>query len=132
MKRIKKAPANVLALEQLERAALDSFPYNGHTTSLDAFWMGVPVVTLVGSTVAGRAGLCQSYNLGLPELVASDADQFVEIATQLAGDLPKLSALRRNLRARLENSPLMDAARFTRDLEGLYRKAWRRYCTNLG
>ena len=108
--------------------ALDSFPYNGQTTSLDAFWMGVPVVTLVGNTIVGRAGLCQAYNLGLPELVAHDPDQFAEIAVGLANDLPRLSALRRELRQRMLDSPLMDAARFTRDLEGLYRKAWQAWC----
>ena len=66
---------------------LDCVPYNGHTTSLDAFWMGVPVVTLVGPTIVGRAGLSQAKNLGLDELVATDADQFVAIAAGLAGDL---------------------------------------------
>ena len=59
---------------------LDTVPYNGHTTSLDSFWMGVPVVTLVGQTVVGRAGLCQLTNLGLPELIATDPEQFVRIA----------------------------------------------------
>jgi len=120
-----------LATHRKVDIALDSFPYNGHTTSLDAFWMGVPVVTLVGDTVAGRAGLCQAHNLGLPELVASTPDQFVDIATALAGDLPKLSALRQALRARLVGSPLMDAAGFTRDMEGLFREAWRRYCSGV-
>ena len=104
--------------------ALDTFPYNGHTTSLDAFWMGVPVVTLVGNTLVGRAGLCQANNLGLPELVAHDQDEFVDITLGLASDLVRLSALRSGLRQRMLDSPLMDAARFTRDLESLYQKAW--------
>ena len=59
---------------------LDTVPYNGHTTSLDSFWMGVPVVTLVGQTVVGRAGLCQLTNLGLPELIASSPERYVQIA----------------------------------------------------
>ena len=59
---------------------LDTVPYNGHTTSLDSFWMGVPVVTLVGPTVVGRAGLCQLMNLGLPELIASDPGAIRRIA----------------------------------------------------
>ena len=63
---------------------LDTFPYNGHTTSLDAFWMGVPVVTLAGQTVVGRAGVCQLSNLGLPELIARGTEQFVQIAVELA------------------------------------------------
>ncbi len=70
---------------------LDTVPYNGHTTSLDSFWMGVPVVTLVGPTVVGRAGLCQLMNLGLPELIAASPEQYVRIAAELARDLPRLS-----------------------------------------
>ncbi|BDU71351.1 O-linked N-acetylglucosamine transferase, SPINDLY family protein [Mesoterricola silvestris] len=101
---------------------LDTFPYNGHTTSLDAFWMGVPVVTRVGATVVGRAGWSQLQNLGLPGLAAWDDDAFVEIAASHAGDLPRLGALRAGLRARMEASPLMDAEGFTRDLEDAYRR----------
>ncbi len=107
---------------------LDTVPYNGHTTSLDAFWMGVPVVTLVGSTVVGRAGLCQAMNLGLPELVARSPDEFVSIAVGLAGNRDRLSGLRAGLRARMEASPLMDAPRFARNLEAAYRSVWRRWC----
>ncbi len=107
---------------------LDTVPYNGHTTSLDAFWMGVPVVTLVGSTVVGRAGLCQAMNLGLPELVARSPDEYVNIAAGLSRDLDRLSDLRAGLRARIEGSPLMDAPRFARNLEAAYRTAWRRWC----
>ncbi len=109
---------------------LDTFPYNGHTTSLDALWMGVPVVTLVGDTVVGRAGLCQAMNLGLPELVARTPDEYVECAVRLAGDLPRLAELRRELRSRMEKSPLMDAQRFARNLEAAYRTAWRRYSSS--
>ena len=107
---------------------LDCVPYNGHTTSLDAFWMGVPVVTLVGPTVVGRAGLSQARNLGLDELVATDAEQFVAIAAGLAGDVSRLAGLRQQLRGRLQRSPLMDSPRFTRALEAAFREAWRRYC----
>ncbi len=107
---------------------LDCVPYNGHTTSLDAFWMGVPVVTLVGPTIVGRAGLSQAKNLGLDELVATDAEQFVAIAAGLAGDLPRLAGLRQQLRGRLQRSPLMDSPRFTRALEAAFREAWRRHC----
>jgi predicted O-linked N-acetylglucosamine transferase (SPINDLY family) len=109
--------------------ALDTFPYNGHTTSLDALWMGVPVVTLVGRTAVGRAGLCQAHQLGLvKELVATTPDEFVARAEALAGDTLRLAALRRELPMRLRRSPLMDAPRFARDLEALFREAWRRYC----
>jgi predicted O-linked N-acetylglucosamine transferase (SPINDLY family) len=104
---------------------LDTFPYNGHTTSLDAFLMGVPVVTLAGSTVAGRAGLSQATNLGLPELVATTPDDFVRAAVALCGDLDRLTELRAGLRRRMESSPLMDAPRFARNLEAAYREMWR-------
>jgi protein O-GlcNAc transferase len=103
---------------------LDTFPYNGHTTSLDASWMGVPVVTLVGSTVVGRAGLCQAVNLGLPELVAGTPDEYVKIAVDLARDRPRLATLRSSLRQRMKRSPLMDAPRFARNLEAAYRTMW--------
>jgi protein O-GlcNAc transferase len=107
---------------------LDTFPYNGHTTSLDALWMGVPVVTLVGATVVGRAGLSQLTNVGLPELVAATPEQFVRVVVELAQDVPRLSRLRAALRERMQASPLMDARRFTRGIEAAYRMMWRRWC----
>lgn len=110
--------------------ALDTFPYNGHTTSLDALWMGVPVVSRVGRTAVGRAGLSQLANLGLPELAADSDRAFVETAVGLARDLPRLEALRRELRPRMERSALMDAPRFARAIERAYRELWRSWCSN--
>ncbi|HET7540000.1 MAG TPA: tetratricopeptide repeat protein [Polyangiaceae bacterium] len=107
---------------------LDTFPYNGHTTSLDALWMGVPTVTLAGNTVVGRAGVCQAMNVGLPELIASTPEQYVRVASSLAGDLERLSELRQTLRQRVTRSPLMDGPRFARNLESIYRDVWRRFC----
>ncbi len=107
---------------------LDTFPYNGHTTSLDALWMGVPTVTLIGDTVVGRGGLCLSMNIGLPELIAKTHDEYLEIARALASDLEHLSGLRQTLRGRLQRSPLMDGPRFARNFESVYRDVWRRYC----
>jgi predicted O-linked N-acetylglucosamine transferase (SPINDLY family) len=107
---------------------LDTFPYNGHTTSLDALWMGVPVVTLCGERVVSRAGYSQMVNLGLEELVTRTPAEFVEFAISLGGDLVKLSRLRKTLRRRMEASPLMDAARFARNMEMAYRAMWRRWC----
>ena len=107
---------------------LDTFPYNGHTTSLDGFWKGVPVVTLAGDTPVARAGLSLLTNLGLPELVAETPDQFVSIAVALAGDLPRLAELRATLRDRLRAAPLSDAPRFARVVEAAYREIWRRWC----
>lgn len=107
---------------------LDTFPSNGHTTSLDALWMGVPTVTLACEAVVGRAGLCQAMNLALPELVATTPEQYVRLTSALAGDLERLAELRRTLRDRLKQSPLMDGPRFARNLESVYRDVWRRFC----
>jgi predicted O-linked N-acetylglucosamine transferase (SPINDLY family) len=108
--------------------ALDTFPYNGHTTSLDALWMGVPVVTRVGTTPAARGGLSQLSNLGLRELAAYTDDDYVQAATALANDVDRLSALRAGLRARMQASPLMQAGRFARHIEQAYRAMWREWC----
>jgi predicted O-linked N-acetylglucosamine transferase (SPINDLY family) len=108
--------------------ALDPFPYGGHTTSLDSLWMGVPVVTLVGETLVGRAGLSQVTNLGLAELAATTPDEYVRIAVDLASDLDRLGGLRATLRSRMEASPLMDAPRFARNFEQCCREAWRAWC----
>jgi protein O-GlcNAc transferase len=107
---------------------LDSFPYNGHTTSLDSFWMGVPVITLMGQTAVSRAGWCLLSNLGLRELAGKTSDQYVQISVELARDLARLEELRSTLRSRMENSPLMNAARFARNIESAYRQAWRHWC----
>jgi protein O-GlcNAc transferase len=108
---------------------LDTFPYNGHTTSLDSLWMGVPVVSLMDQTAASRAGFSQSSNLGLVnELVAKTPEQFVEIAVRLSRDLDGLSRLRSKLRGKMEKSPLMDGAKFATGVEAAYRDMWRNFC----
>jgi predicted O-linked N-acetylglucosamine transferase (SPINDLY family) len=107
---------------------LDTFPYGGHTTSLDAFWMGVPVVSLLGSTVVGRACLSIATNLGLVNLVARTPEEYVAKTQELAANRKLLTSLRQELRDRMEQSPLMDQARFVRNLERAYRKAWAIWC----
>jgi protein O-GlcNAc transferase len=119
-----------LALYHRIDIVLDSFPYNGHTTSLDALSMGVPVVSLAGSTSVSRAGLSQLTNLGLPDLVAHSEMEYVNIAADLAMDLPRLTELRSTLRDRMKNSVLMDAPRFARQVEQAYREMWRAWCNN--
>jgi predicted O-linked N-acetylglucosamine transferase (SPINDLY family) len=106
---------------------LDTFPYNGHTTSLDSLWMGVPVVTRVGRTCVGRAGLSQLHHVRLPELAGESDAAFVDVAVALGRDLGRLAGLRAELRGRMERSALMDATRFTRDLEDIYRAVWDTY-----
>jgi protein O-GlcNAc transferase len=110
---------------------LDTFPYNGHTTSLDSFWMGVPVITLIGNRAVARAGWCQLSNLGLAELAGQTPDDFVRIATELATDLPRLQQLRSTLRTRMQQSPLMDAPKFARNIEAAYRRMWHTWCKSV-
>jgi len=107
---------------------LDAFPYNGTTTSLHDLWMGLPIVTLAGTFHASRVGVSLMTNLGLPELIAQSPADYVRIARDLAADTPRLNALRAGLRERLRASPLMDAARFTRNLEAAYREIWKTWC----
>lgn len=104
---------------------LDTSPYNGHTTSLDALWMGVPVVTRVGRTSVGRGGLSQLHQIDLLDCAAETDAAFVAVAVALASDWPRLAALRRELRCRLERSALMDGSRFAGNVEAAYRQAWR-------
>jgi predicted O-linked N-acetylglucosamine transferase (SPINDLY family) len=117
-----------LALYEGIDISLDSFPYNGHTTGLDSLWMGVPIITLSGPTPVSRAGTSLLSNLGLTDLIAQSADRFVQKATELASDLPKLQSVRSTLRQRMQQSPLMDAPRFARSVEGAYRHIWRDWC----
>lgn len=113
--------------EQID-VALDPFPHGGGTTTCDALWMGVPVVSFAGQTAVSRGGLSILSNLGLAELVASDVDHYVQIASELAVDLPRLGELRSNMRARMQKSPLMDEPRFARQIEAAYRDIWQRWC----
>ena len=101
--------------------ALDTFPYNGTTTICEALWMGVPVVSRAGDDHRSRVGLSILTNAGLADLVASSEDEFVRIACGLAAAVERRAALRSDLRARLEGSPLTDAGGFTRALERAYR-----------
>ena len=110
---------------------LDTFPFAGGTTSLDAIWMGVPFVTLTGAPTLQRAGLSIAMNLGLPELVANSPDQFVTRAVDLSSDVERLGQWRAGLRARLAASPFGDVPRFARNLESIYRTAWLRYCADV-
>jgi predicted O-linked N-acetylglucosamine transferase (SPINDLY family) len=109
--------------------ALDPFPYGGGTTTCDALWMGVPVVSLAGPTALSRCGVSILSNVGLADLVAQDEDQYVAIAAGLASDLARLSELRASLRERMRASPLMDGPRFTRALEAVYRRLWQNWCS---
>jgi predicted O-linked N-acetylglucosamine transferase (SPINDLY family) len=107
---------------------LDTFPYNGTTTTCESLWMGVPVVTLAGRSHIARTGVSVLTNAGLPELVAEDIDAFVDVGVGLATDVPRLAALRRGMRERLRRSPLLAAEAYTRDFEAALRRLWQRWC----
>ena len=108
--------------------ALDPFPYGGGTTTCDALWMGVPVVSLAGTAGISRGGFSLLANVGLQNLVAFDRDAYVQIAVNLANDRPGLQELRRTLRARMQASPLMNAPRFAMNVEQAYRTMWQSWC----
>ena len=107
---------------------LDPFPYNGTTTTCDALWMGVPVVTLVGRTHVARVGLSLVTNLGFPDWAVASEDEYVSKCKALVSDLPKLVAIRASLRETMSKSPLCDAPRFIEHLESAYRDVWERWC----
>jgi len=116
-----------LNLYQRIDLGLDPFPCNGMATTCDAFWMGTPVLTLSGTMPVSRAGLSLLSSVGLGEMAASSEEDYVRIAAELAGDLPRLAELRATLRARMQASPLMDAPRFARNVEAAYRSIWKRW-----
>ena len=108
--------------------ALDPFPYSGGLTTCEALWMGVPVVTCPGETFAGRHSLSHLSNVGLTETIAHDLDEYVELAVSLAGDLPRLAALRAGLRQRMAASPLCDGKQFATNLASILREVWNVQC----
>jgi predicted O-linked N-acetylglucosamine transferase (SPINDLY family) len=105
--------------------ALDPFPYAGGTTTCDALWMGVPVVTLRGATAPARAGVSILHALGHPNWIADSPQQYIEIATGLAADPPRLTDVRRNLRQQMLASSLCDALRFVAEMEQAFRAMWK-------
>jgi protein O-GlcNAc transferase len=106
---------------------LDPIPFSSGTTTCHTLWMGAPVISLAGDSPVARMGASVLANAGLSELVARTEDDYVLLATQLAKDAPRLASLRAGMRQRLLQSPLLDAAGYTRELESLYREVWREW-----
>jgi len=104
--------------------ALDTFPYHGTTTTLDALWMNVPVITLAGDRHASRVGASILTAVGLPQLIARSPQEYVALAVKLARSPHELEDYGRSLRARLTASPLMDASAIARELEHAYFRMW--------
>jgi len=117
-----------LALYNKVDISLDTFPYNGTTTTCEALWMGVPVVTLSGNRHSGRVGTSILTRIGLTELISATENDYVAKAVELATDIEHLRELRTNMRSRMNGSPLCDAEAFACDVENAFRKMWREYC----
>jgi len=120
-------PQHVARYAQMD-IALDTFPYNGTTTTCEALWMGVPVVTIAGKMHLSRVGASLLETVGLGDVVGESVNEYVEKAVELAGDLERLRRLRANLREMLERSPLRDEVGFTREFEAALREMWRAWC----
>jgi protein O-GlcNAc transferase len=110
--------------------ALDPFPYGGGTTTAEALWMGVPVVSLRGERFSGRVSESILMAVGLPGLIAADAAEYIAAAAALAADPSRLGDLRAKLRGMVVGSSLCDAERFTKHLEAAYRAMWQSWCAS--
>lgn len=107
---------------------LDTFPFTGGTTTAEALWMGVPVLTLKGATMIGRQGESMLHNVGLGDWVANDPNDYVRKAVEFANDYERLARLRRSLRDRGSASPLGNPVWFANQFETALRGMWRKYC----
>ena len=109
--------------------ALDTFPYNGQTTTCECLWMGLPVITVTGAHHVARVGRTILQRVGHPEWEASSPAGYVEAAECMARDLERLAAVRSSLRNELAASPMLDDRRITLELEEGYRRLWRQWCS---
>jgi predicted O-linked N-acetylglucosamine transferase (SPINDLY family) len=107
---------------------LDPIPYSGGLTTIEALWMGVPVVTLCGQTFAARHSTSHLNNAGLEDLVTKTSADYVRKVLELSADFSALNALRQSLRPKLAASPIPDGERYTRNLEQNLRQLWRQWC----
>lgn len=123
--------AHYLGLHQQVDFCLDTFPYNGGTTTLHALWMGVPTLTLAGSTAAGRPGACMLGHAGLEAFVADDETDFVRKSLSWAGNLDALSEIRSGLRERFLKSAMGQPAVVAAGVEHALRIMWQHWCAGL-
>jgi predicted O-linked N-acetylglucosamine transferase (SPINDLY family) len=125
-----RSPSNAAHMQHYRDIdiALDPFPYNGTTTTMESFWMGVPVISLRGNRHAARVSANISTHISLDELVGKDYKSYISAALKLAADKGKLAALRASLRNTMSSSCLMDTEKFTRNIEVAYRTIWKRLC----
>lgn len=116
-----------LARLALADLVLDTLPYNAHTTASDALWMGVPIVTCPGSTLASRVAASLLTTMGVPETIAGSLDEYESLALSLARDPAQLAALKQRIRAARATTPLFDSTRFAMNLEGLFDRMFERW-----
>ena len=109
---------------------LDPFPYNGTTTTCEALWMGVPVITLLGERHAGRVGASIMHQVDLEEMVAGSLEEYVQMAQELGNDRDLLVEMRGGLRQHMRESGFMDRQLFTQTLESAYRQLWKNWCAD--
>jgi len=119
-----------IALYHQVDIALDPYPYHGTTTTCEALWMGVPVITLAGHNHRSRVGVSLLTTINHLELIAATEDDYVTKATQLAADPARLNHLHTTLRADMQSSELLNPAGLARAIEQALREEWRRYCTS--
>ena len=112
--------------------ALDTFPYNGTTTTCEALWMGVPVVTLAGREHAGRVGVSLLQQVGLDSFIGQTEQDYTDIAVTMASNLQRLAELRHKLRSSMAASRLCDSDGFARAVEEAYRTLWNKWCEGSG
>jgi predicted O-linked N-acetylglucosamine transferase (SPINDLY family) len=115
-----------LARHRLADLFLDTLPVNAHATASDALWAGLPLLTCMANTFAGRVGASMLHAIGLPELVASSLAEYEAIALALVRDAEALARLRTKLATNRSSQPLFDTARITRNLETAYTRMWER------
>ena len=106
---------------------LDTLPVNAHTTASDALWAGLPVVTVLGSSFAGRVAGSLLHGVGLPELITDNLEDYEALALKLARDKNLLAAIKAKLAQNRETFPLFDTDRFRRHIESAYETMWERY-----
>ena len=111
--------------------ALDPIPVTGGTTTCETLWMGLPVIVLVGARYLSRVGYSFLRAAGLREFAAETTADYIEVAKRLAGNLPRLAELHAGMRAQVAASPLVDEAKFTRNLEKIYREVWTEWCNKV-
>jgi len=117
-----------IALYRKIDICLDTFPYNGTTTTCEALWMGVPVITLLGDRHLARVGASLITQVGLQELIARTPEEYIDLAIRLASNPHYLNEIHLGLRKRMAQSSLCDIPRFARKLESTYRTLWKKWC----